>query len=68
MLQRIADATGGRVVDLDQLESAFGEIRDRSVQIPDDVVEPLWDSKVSLMLFVLLMTAEWGLRKVFGLL
>ncbi|MCH8966488.1 MAG: hypothetical protein IID43_02325 [Planctomycetes bacterium] len=68
VLQRIADATGGRVVDLDQLESAFGEIRDRSVQIPDDVVEPLWDSKVSLMLFVLLMTAEWGLRKVFGLL
>ena len=67
-LERIAAATGGRVLELDQLESEFATIRDRSVQIPDDVVETLWDSKLVLMLFVLMISMEWGLRKAFGLL
>lgn len=67
-LERIAAATGGRVLGLDELSEAFAAIRDRSVQIPDDIVEPLWDSKVMLMLFVLLISSEWALRKAFGLL
>lgn len=68
VLERIAAATGGRVLELDQLEGDFAAIRDRSVQIPDDVVETLWDSKLILMLFVLMISTEWGLRKAFGLL
>jgi hypothetical protein len=68
MLARIAAATGGRVLELDQLEQGFREIRDRSVQIPDDIVEPLWDSRLVFALFVLMISLEWGLRKVFGLL
>ncbi|MEK7757670.1 MAG: hypothetical protein AAB385_10710, partial [Planctomycetota bacterium] len=67
-LERIAAATGGRVLELDQLEGDFAAIRDRSVQIPDDVIETLWDSKLILMLFVLMISTEWGLRKAFGLL
>jgi len=67
-LERIAAATGGRVLELDQLESEFATVRDRSVQIPDDVVETLWDSKLVLVLFVLMISTEWGLRKAFGLL
>ncbi len=67
-LELIAEATGGRVVELDELAEVFAELPDRSVQIPDDIVEPLWDSKLSLVLFVLLIGTEWGLRKVFGLL
>lgn len=67
-LEHIAAATGGRVLELDQLEAHFGAIRDRSVQIPDDVIETLWDSKLVLMLFVLMISTEWGLRKAFGLL
>ena len=68
VLERIAAITGGRVLDLDQLEGDFAGIRDRSVQIPDDVIETLWDSKLILMLFVLMISTEWGLRKAFGLL
>lgn len=68
VLARMASATGGQLVELDQLESAFGAIRDRSVQIPDDIVEPLWDSKLALMLFALMISVEWVLRKAFGLL
>jgi hypothetical protein len=67
-LDRIASATGGRVLDLDQLETEFATIRDRSVQIPDDITEPLWDSKLALMLFVLLISIEWVVRKACGLL
>ena len=67
-LERIAEATGGQMVELDQLESVFSTIRDRNVQIPDDIRESLWDSKLVLMLFVLVISMEWILRKAFGLL
>jgi len=68
ILDRIAVATGGRMVDLDELEQAFATIPDRSVRIPDDISEPLWDSKLVLLLFALMITTEWVLRKAFGML
>jgi hypothetical protein len=67
VLARIASSTGGQLVELDQLEEAFETIRDRSVQVPDDVIEPLWDSRLALMLFALMISMEWILRKAFGL-
>ncbi len=67
-LATIADSTGGKVIELDDLEAAFSTIPNRSVEVPDDVVEPLWDSKLAMMLFVFLIGSEWLLRKVFGLL
>ena len=66
-LERIAQATGGKVIDLDELETAFGQMPERSVQIPDDITEPLWDSKLVLIMFGLLISTEWILRKTFGL-
>ncbi len=68
VLERIAESTGGRVIELDQLEAEFETIRDRSVKIPDDITEPLWDSKLVLILFGLLITTEWVMRKAFGML
>ena len=68
VLDRIARATGGRVIELNELADAFGEIQNRSIQIPDDLVEPLWDSKLVLVLFASMILMEWVLRKVFGLL
>lgn len=66
-LARIAESTGGAIVPLDQLDEYFATIRDRSVQIPDDVSEPLWDSRLMLILFVAALSGEWILRKWFGL-
>lgn len=68
ILHRIADSTNGIVIDLDQLDTAFASIRDRSVRIPDDITEPLWDSKLAIILFVILITTEWIMRKTYGLL
>ena len=68
LLERMADASGGQVVDLDELTQVLGTIADRSVRIPDDVVEPIWDSKLVFALFALMISMEWVSRKVMGLL
>ncbi|MBI1826678.1 MAG: VWA domain-containing protein [Planctomycetes bacterium] len=67
-LEKLTAATSGSIIELDSVEEGFAGIRDRRVQIPDDVVEPLWDSKLMVFLFVALLTTEWTFRKVFGLL
>ena len=67
MLARIAEATGGSLIELNELVEAFGAIPDRSIQIPDDVSEPLWDSRLFLILFTGSISLEWILRKAFGL-
>ncbi len=65
-LERLAQATGGRMIELDELVAGFDELKDRSVLIPDDLVEPLWDSKLVLVLFAILLSTEWVLRKMWG--
>ncbi|MEK6675711.1 MAG: hypothetical protein AABZ47_08660, partial [Planctomycetota bacterium] len=67
LLQRITEATGGRFLEPDQLESELGAIPDRNVQIPDDVVESLTDAPLPYVLFCVLITVEWVLRRRFGL-
>lgn len=67
-METIATVTGGRVLQLDELEEGFATIRDRRLQVPDDLIEPLWDSKLALMLFTGLLALEWVLRKSSGLL
>ena len=39
----------------------------RDYVMPDDITETIWDSKLTLLIFVLLITAEWALRKLNGL-
>ncbi len=68
MLSLIAETTGGRMLDLDELAIAFGAFKDRSVLIPDDISEPLWDSRLVMILFVMLISFEWIVRKSVGLL
>lgn len=67
VLARMTEATGGRLIELNELVEAFGAIPDRSIQIPDDVSEPLWDSRLFLILLTGLISLEWILRKAFGL-
>ncbi len=66
-LRRLAQATGGVAVAVGDIGDLAGRLEDRSVRIPDDVSEPLWDSKLVLVLFVLIITMEWVWRKAVGL-
>lgn len=68
LLRRLAESTGGRLVGLDELAASFATIEDRSIQSPDDVTEPLWDSKLVLILFGTLIALEWMVRKLYGML
>lgn len=67
-MRMIAARTGG---EFNLLESdpavVAAMIPDRSVAVPDDVEEPLWDTRLALMIFLLLIVAEWVIRKVNGL-
>jgi hypothetical protein len=66
-LARLAQETGGVMVPLDRMDSVFASLRDRSLQIPDDVSETLWDSKLVLILFIVGISLEWILRKAYGM-
>ena len=63
----LAEQTGGRALTPDRLAELAEVIPDRSVRIPDDVAEPIWDTRLFLALLVLILSIEWGLRKWFGL-
>jgi hypothetical protein len=66
-LRRLARGTGGMEIGLDEIATKAAAIRDRSIQIPDDVEEPLWDSRLALGAFGLILVTEWVLRKYFGM-
>ncbi len=66
-MERIAESTGAAAVHLDELADAFARIQPRHRETPDDITEPLWDSKLVLLVFVLMISMEWILRKAFGM-
>lgn len=67
-LRMLAEQTGGSVIGLSEIADKVKAIQDRSTRIPNDLEEPLWDSRLVLTLFVLMIGTEWVLRKAFGML
>ena len=67
ILRQLAEQTGGRALYLDELDQLAGLLPDRRVKIPDDLAEPIWDTRFVLGLFVLILSIEWSLRKWSGL-
>ncbi|MEM1446864.1 MAG: hypothetical protein AAGF84_12465, partial [Planctomycetota bacterium] len=65
-LVRLAEATGGRVVPLDDLSQLTGPgvVRNLSRKTANDVAEPIWNSALALALVVGLITLEWIGRKL----
>jgi hypothetical protein len=69
LLTRIAAETLGRPVALSDARAALPRLLPSAAKvIPIQASEPLWDAPLALALFLLLITAEWVLRKVFGML
>ena len=68
-LSRLATETMGQVVELNQAaEKLPALIPSAAKTIPIDINRPLWDAPLGMILFVLLITSEWVLRKVYGML
>ncbi len=67
LMSELAELTGGSVVHPGDAASVHELIPDRQYVMPDDITETIWDSKLALLIFVLLITAEWALRKLNGL-
>ena len=66
-LRRIAQSSGGRVVPLDQLSALprmLAEDRERQNALAE---YPLWDSPYLFVFVLACLSAEWSLRKKFGL-
>jgi hypothetical protein len=68
-LSRLAAETGGKVVELNQAAGQLPQLIPSAAKIiPIDISRPLWDAPLAMILFVLLITPEWVLRKVYGML
>ena len=67
-LSRLASETMGQVVELDQAAKLPQLIPSAAKIIPIDISRPLWDAPLGMILFVFLITTEWVLRKVYGML
>jgi hypothetical protein len=64
---QLAEQTGGRVLRPEELDKLPALLPDRSVRIPDDVAQPIWDSGLFLWILVLILSVEWFWRKRAGL-
>lgn len=68
LLRLVAGRTGGSFYQLsDDLKQLAAVLADRSVQIADDVEEPIWDTWLILILLFVLLSTEWALRRARGL-
>ena len=66
-LQAIADASGGRVFDLDEAASLPDLFKTKKVAIPQPFRDPIWDAPALWGTILLLAFVEWVLRKRYRL-
>jgi hypothetical protein len=67
LLDRIARATGGQVVQVADLADFAATLPTRHAQITEPYTNPLWHSSWVFLLAMICLTAEWGLRRWKGL-
>lgn len=66
-LRRIADASGGELFTLDQLGELPQALEENRRKLNPLVEYPLWDSPYLFAFVLSCLSAEWALRKKFGL-
>jgi hypothetical protein len=64
LLTMLADQTGGAVVPVSDFDTLPRRLPKREVRTPVDIVEPLWDTPLALILILVLLTSEWVGRKM----
>jgi uncharacterized membrane protein len=69
LLTRLASETNGEVVAYDEARDKLPKIITSAAKVvPVDTNQRLWDAPLAMSIFVLLITVEWVLRKVYGML
>jgi uncharacterized membrane protein len=68
-LARLAQETMGTAVELSKARDMLPRLIPSAAKvIPIESSQPLWDAPLAMILFVLLITGEWVLRKMYGML
>lgn len=67
LLQSLADATGGRMLQPEQIDELPELLPNRELRTVNPLTERIWDSPLFFVLIVLALTAEWVGRKVLRL-
>ena len=62
-LQRLSEATGGRFLELDELDALPDLLRYSSSGITETDYRPIWDAPAVFLLLLLLKGGEWLLRR-----
>ena len=67
LLKRIANETGGKYYQPNQLQSLIDDLTYRQSPYSERVTKDLWDMPINFMLIIGLLTGEWFLRKREGM-
>ncbi len=67
-LQRLAAESGGQALSYDEARTKLPDLIQSAARTIALVLSvPLWNTRAAMLIFVLLVTAEWVLRKVYGM-
>ncbi len=66
VLRRVAEASGGRLLEAARIDELAGALRANAVLAPP-TVHDLWDTVWGFLAVVGVLSGEWGLRRQWGL-
>lgn len=66
-LQKLAEATKGRVVEVSELEAFVQTLPSLEAPLTETTTSPLWHNPLVMLLIVAGLCLEWGVRRRFGL-
>jgi hypothetical protein len=66
VLRRVAEASGGRLLDVARIDELVGALRAKAALGPP-TVHDLWDTLWGFLVVVGVLCGEWGLRRQWGL-
>lgn len=67
LLQRIADSTGGELIEADALDQFVTSLPSRKVPVTQAWVYPIWHRPWVMFVAILCLCGEWGLRRWKGM-